>query len=95
LLTDFGGAGDGGLIACTMNLVDRIAYEGNGHAKRQHYGYHKANAQSQPELDIPQYQSSSCQPIATDRAITLFYLVFRHMTGDDGCDSRNEGYKKP
>jgi hypothetical protein len=93
--TGGGVAGGSELVASGMNLLDRIAYERNGHAKRQHHGYNQANAQSQAELDISQNQSGGCHTIASNHAITLFNLVFRHVTGDDGCNGRDKWYEKP
>jgi hypothetical protein len=72
--------------------LDRIAYEGNSHPKRQHRGDHEANAQPQAELDIPKYQPRSCHAVASEHAITLFDFVFRHVAGDDGGNGTEKGY---
>ena len=64
--------------------MHRIANEGDGHAKRQHGGHHDAKAQSQTELDVSKYHSSRCHAVAPQHAITLFKLVLRLVSGDDG-----------
>ena len=75
--------------------LDRIADEGNGHAKCQHYHNHQANAHSQADLDIPQYQSSRGQAISADHAITSMNLIFCHVAGNDRYNSSNKWYEKP
>ncbi len=74
-------------VVSSMELMDSIADEGDGHPKCQHHSNNDANTQPQPELDISQYQAGSCHAIAGDHAIAFLDLIFRHVSCDDGDNS--------